>query len=131
MLRKLLLSIVACISMIGVAFADVDVNKADQAALDGIKGVGPSTSKRILEERKQRGHFKDWTDLQTRVKGIGDKSATKLSEAGLTVGGASKPAAATAKAEPPKKAKDQKMRDQKSDASSGAVPTFAAVPAKK
>ena len=81
--------------------ADVDVNKADQAALDGVKGLGPVKSKAILAERKKHGEFKDWADFETRVKGIGDKSAAKLSEAGLTVNGkpraaapAMKPAAA-------------------------------------
>lgn len=69
------------------AFADVDVNKADQAALDGIKGLGPVKSKAILSERKKHGEFKDWADFESRVKGIGDKSAAKLSEAGLTVNG--------------------------------------------
>jgi len=74
------------------------VNKADQAALDGIKGIGPSTSKAILEERKKGGDFKDWDDLQKRVKGVGEKSSEKLSQAGLTVNGvpksgATKPAA--------------------------------------
>ena len=72
--------------MLGSAFAEVDVNKGDQAALDGIKGIGPAMSKRILDERK-KGDFKDWGDLESRVKGIREKSATKLSEAGLTVNG--------------------------------------------
>ncbi len=78
------------------AFADVDVNKADQAALDGIKGLGPVKSKAILSERKKHGEFKDWADFESRVKGIGDKSAAKLSEAGLTING--KPRAASASA---------------------------------
>ena len=70
----------------GIAFAQVDVNKADAAALDGIKGVGPSMSKMILDERA-KGEFKDWADFQQRVKGVGGKKAMKLSEAGLTVNG--------------------------------------------
>lgn len=86
------------------AFADVDVNKADQAALDGIKGLGPVKSKAILSERKKHGEFKDWADFESRVKGIGDKSAVKLSEAGLTVNGkpraAATPAASTAASAP-------------------------------
>jgi competence protein ComEA len=40
----------------------------------------------ILEERK-KGQFKDWPDFESRIKGIGGKSADKLSEAGLTVNG--------------------------------------------
>lgn len=87
MFKKLLLVVVALMMTMGLAFAQVEVNKADQAALDGVKGIGPKTSKTILDERKKGGDFKDWADFQKRVKGVGEKSATKLSEAGLTVNG--------------------------------------------
>lgn len=90
MLKKLLLGFVALIVTMGFAYASVEVNQADQAALDGIKGIGPTTSKAILDERKKGGNFKDWNDLQKRVKGIGDKSSDKFSQAGLTVNGAAK-----------------------------------------
>jgi len=73
----------------GIAFAQVDVNKADAAALDSVKGIGPAKSKAILEERS-KGEFKDWPDLEKRVKGIGEKNAIKLSEAGLQVNGRSR-----------------------------------------
>lgn len=92
MLKKWLLAIVSVLVM-GTAFAAVEVNKADQAALDSVRGIGPTMSKAILEERK-KGSFKDWNDLQARVKGIGDKSSEKFSQAGLTVNGMPKPAKA-------------------------------------
>lgn len=94
MLKKFLLFIAASLMTAGFAFAQVDVNKADQAALDGIRGIGPAMSKRILDERQKGGSFKDWDDLQNRVKGIKDKSAAKLSANGLTVNGKSKQGAA-------------------------------------
>jgi competence protein ComEA len=86
-----------------IAMANVDVNKADQAALESVKGIGPALSTKILEERKT-GAFKDWPDLMDRIVGVGPKSATRLSDAGLTVNGtafgnkpvAAKPAAAAA-----------------------------------
>lgn len=90
MLKKMLFALVAAFFTMSFAWAQVDVNKADQAALDGIKGIGPATSKAILEERKKGGNFKDWNDFQNRVKGVGEKSAEKLSQAGLTVNGAAK-----------------------------------------
>ena len=93
MFKKILFAVVGTLAAMNLAFASVDVNKADQAALDSIKGIGPTMSRAILEERK-KGQFKDWNDLQTRVKGIGDKSSDKFSEAGLTVNGASKSTAA-------------------------------------
>lgn len=90
MLKKTIFVLATMIASISFAFAAVDVNKADQAALDGIKGIGPAMSKTILAERKKHGDFKDWADLQARVKGIGDKNSEKFSEAGLTVNGAVK-----------------------------------------
>ncbi len=106
MFKKILLAIVTLIATMGFAFAQVDVNKADQAALDGVKGIGPVTSKAILDERAKGGAFKDWADFESRVKGIGPKSSVKLSEAGLQVNGQAKsgaPAAPVAKAAPAKK----------------------------
>lgn len=87
MLKKLLLVIVSLWIMAAPVRADIDVNKADQAALDGVRGIGPAMSKRILNERDRGGSFKDWSDLQQRVKGIKEKSAAKLSGNGLTVNG--------------------------------------------
>ena len=95
------------------AFAAVDVNKASQAELESIKGIGPTNSAQILGER-QKAPFKDWSDLTTRVKGVGDASAAKFSQNGLTVngtaftgptaGGAAKAPAATPAAGTKKKA---------------------------
>lgn len=90
MIKKLLMAVVTLALSMGFAFAQVDVNKADAAALDGIKGIGPARSKQIIDERSKAGPFKDWGDFETRVKGIGAKSALRLSEAGLQVNGQSK-----------------------------------------
>jgi len=91
MLKTLLLGLAILAATMGLALAQVEVNQADQAALDGIKGIGPTISKQILDERKKNGEFKDWADLQKRVRGIGDANSTRLSEAGLTVNGQPKP----------------------------------------
>lgn len=99
MFKKLLLGIATLAATMGFAFAQVDVNKADAAALDSVKGIGPAKSTAILEERK-KGAFKDWADFEQRVKGVGGKNAAKLSAAGLQVNGkakeGAKPAAAAA-----------------------------------
>ena len=55
------------------AFAAVDVNKASQAELESIKGIGPTISTQIRGER-QKGPFKDWSDLTTPVKGVGRRA---------------------------------------------------------
>lgn len=86
MFKQILISMaLLCAS---TAFATVDVNQASVAELDGIKGIGPAMSSRILDERR-KGPFKDWKDLMARVKGVGQASAARLSSDGLTVGGAS------------------------------------------
>ena len=97
MIKKLFLAIVALAASMNIAFAQVDVNKADAAALDSVKGVGPAMSKTIIDERA-KGEFKDWADFQKRVKGVGEKRAAKLSEAGLQVNGKSKEGAPMAAA---------------------------------
>lgn len=107
MIQKLLLAVAAVIASMGIALAQVDVNKADAAALDAVNGVGPTLSKAILDERA-KGEFKDWADFQKRVKGVGDKRAAKLSAAGLVVAGKPvdgvRPAVAKPKAADPKAA---------------------------
>ena len=98
MIKRLLATLLAFLSF--AVFAAVDVNKGTAAELDGVKGIGPAISTKIVDERK-KGNFKDWADFVARVNGIGDKSAAKLSEAGLTVNGSAfsgAPAAMPAKA---------------------------------
>ena len=86
MQHKILLAALALCT--GVAWAGVDINQADVAALDGIRGIGPSMSRKILLEREQ-GKFKSWTDLMARVTGVKDKTAAKFSAQGLTIDGKS------------------------------------------
>jgi competence protein ComEA len=87
MLKKFFLLVAGVFFMTASAWAAVEINTADQAALDGVAGIGPATSKAILEERKKNGNFKDWVDLEQRVRGIGEKNSVKLSAAGLIVNG--------------------------------------------
>lgn len=75
------------LATMGTAWAQVDINRADQAALESVKGVGPAMSKAMLTERTKGGNFKDWNDLEKRVKGVGPASAKRLSQGGLTVNG--------------------------------------------
>lgn len=72
--------------MSAAALAAIDVNKANQAELESIKGIGPSMSGKIIEARKA-GSFKDWSDMQSRVKGVRNASSAKFSGEGLTVNG--------------------------------------------
>ena len=80
---KILLILIAMFYA-AVCLAGTDVNKANAADLDSIKGIGPALSGKILDERK-KGSFTDWNDLLARVKGMGQKNAAKFSAQGLTV----------------------------------------------
>ena len=84
MFKKIIAALAALLA--ATAFAAVDANKATQAELESIKGIGPSISAKIVDERK-KGNYKDWNDLVTRVNGIGDTNAATLSTGGLTVDG--------------------------------------------
>jgi competence protein ComEA len=122
MMKKLLLAIATMVATMGFAFAQVDVNKADVAALDSVKGVGPKMSKTILDERA-KGEFKDWADFEKRVKGVGEKSSAKLSAAGLQVNGKSRDGA-------PITAKPADAKAAKPAAAAKAAPAAPAITAK-
>jgi competence protein ComEA len=68
------------------AQAAPEVNRASEAELDAIRGLGPGSTANILQARAQRP-FSDWTDLMSRVKGIKHHKAEQLSRQGLTVNG--------------------------------------------
>ena len=105
---KKILAFFAAMSLMA-AFAAVDVNKATEAELDAVKGIGPVTSKLITTERK-KAEFKNWEDFIARVKGVGAKSAADFSAQGLTIGGAAYTGAGAADAKAKAKA------DTKADA---------------
>ena len=72
-------------ALAGLAGA-VEVNQANEAELDGVRGFGPPTTARILHERA-KAPFANWADLMRRVKGIKDARARQLSSEGMTVNG--------------------------------------------
>ena len=125
-MKKILLAIFAFIMTCGLAFAAVDINSADEAALDAIKGVGPAKAKAIVEERKKNGPFKSLDDVAARVKGIGEKTVAGWKKDGSVSisGGTSAPAKADAKKDAPKadakkdapKADEKKADAKKADA---------------
>jgi competence protein ComEA len=87
---RLLLGALLVAAALGAAAA-VDVNRATQAELEQLKGVGPGLAVSILDERTRRGPFRDWADFVARVKGVGERQAGRLTAAGLTVGGRTYP----------------------------------------
>ena len=118
MLKKILA--ILALLYAAASFAAVDVNKATAAELDAVKGIGPATSKTIVEERKKHGDFKNWEDFITRTKGVGETKASALSKEGLTVNGAEYKKATSkeekaAKKEEKKEAKADKKEAKKED----------------
>lgn len=57
----------------------VNLNTADSAKLQTLKGIGPSMAERILQYRAENGKFKNIEELKN-VKGIGAKTFEKLRE---------------------------------------------------
>jgi competence protein ComEA len=84
-MKKPLLALLLCFACSAWA---VDANTANRAQLEQLRHIGPPLADAILVARDKDGAFKDWADLMARVRGIRDAKAGKLSEAGLTVGGA-------------------------------------------
>jgi competence protein ComEA len=128
MIKKIMLAVATLVASMGFAFAQVDVNKADASALDGVKGIGPAMSKTIIDARTKGGDFKDWADFEKRVKGVGDKRATQLSKAGLQVNGQSKagaPMDASATASKPAEKADKTAKPAKGSKAPAAAPAGA------
>jgi competence protein ComEA len=58
MWKKWIVAVIGFVALMSTAFADVDANKADQVALDGLRGLGPAKSKAIIEERTKMARSK-------------------------------------------------------------------------
>ena len=86
MIKKLVAIVLALFAAAAFA-ASVDVNKASQADLDAVKGIGETKAKAIVDYRTKNGPYKSVDDLRG-VKGFGEKTLAKL-KSELTVDGAS------------------------------------------
>jgi competence protein ComEA len=72
MIRKIFLSFILTLFMVVSALAAINLNNADQATLESIKGIGPAKAAAIVEYRDAHGKFKSVDDL-LQIKGIGPK----------------------------------------------------------
>jgi competence protein ComEA len=119
MFRTLIALLIAAFAF--AAQAAVDANKANQAELETVKGIGPGLSGKILDARKS-GAFKDWNDLVERVGGVGPGNAAKFSQAGLTVNNT---AYSNSVAAAPDKSSDKAVAVRKAAKPADAAPTAA------
>ena len=55
----------------------VNINTANSAELQTLKGIGPKMAERIIEYRQTKGTFKSIEEIQN-VRGIGEKTFEKL-----------------------------------------------------
>ena len=57
----------------------VDLNRADQEALEALPGVGPRTAELIIAYREEHGGFKKIEELMN-IRGIGERTFLRLRE---------------------------------------------------
>ncbi len=57
----------------------ININKADEAALSTLSGIGPSKAQSIIAYRQENGRFQSIEDLK-KITGIGDKTFEKLKD---------------------------------------------------
>jgi competence protein ComEA len=84
----------------GSAFASspVDINTADAATLEQIKGIGPAKARAIIDYRTQHGPFASTADL-VKVPGIGSKTLEQIGNQ-VTAGTPARRTAAARQAKP-------------------------------
>lgn len=73
-------------SLLAMSAPALEVNQANVAELDSLKGMGPALSAKVLKAREQ-APFQSWQDLMARSVGLGKAKAQQFSEQGLTVNG--------------------------------------------
>lgn len=77
---RLAAPLVVCIALLSwspATCAVVDLNRASQAELESLPGIGPKKAEAIMVWRRQHGGFRRIEDLQ-RVPGFGPKTVNNL-----------------------------------------------------
>ena len=75
-----------CAMWLCVSSHALEINQANAAELDSLRGMGPALSTKVLQAREQRP-FESWRDVMKRVSGFGPAKAQQFSDQGLTVNG--------------------------------------------
>ncbi|TNF25665.1 MAG: helix-hairpin-helix domain-containing protein [Deltaproteobacteria bacterium] len=70
-----------------------NVNTATAAELQTVKGVGEKTAAKIIAEREKSGPFASLEDMQSRVRGVGEKTVENFKAAGWVATSPGAPAA--------------------------------------
>ncbi|XOF33902.1 MAG: ComEA family DNA-binding protein [Candidatus Electrothrix sp. YB6] len=94
-MKTFYLSLFFVLFFAAAAFAAVNINTASESELKSLPGIGTVKAQAIIKYRKEKGQFRDISDLQN-VYGIGQKIIERLKDE-ITVGGVvGKPAAGAA-----------------------------------
>ena len=78
------MTIAALLSLLSFSALALEIDTANEAKVDSVRGQGPAATARILDAPAQ-GLFKDRADLMQKFKAIKPRTAAKLSDAGFTV----------------------------------------------
>jgi competence protein ComEA len=122
-MKKFLLLLISMVVWCGSTFA-VDLNKATQAELEALKGIGAVKAKAIIDYRTTNGPFKSADDLD-KVKGVGKGIIAKIG-ADVTIDG--KPLGMPTAADKPADKKSTKAKKVE-EAAPTAAPAAAAAAA--
>jgi competence protein ComEA len=79
MLKNIFVSIFLVLFLFISAFAAINLNTADKAALESISGIGPAKAEAIIKYRDEHGSFKSVDEL-LNIKGIGPKILENIKE---------------------------------------------------
>ena len=115
-MKRLLLAVLMCFALSGVALAVVNINTATKEELTSLKGVGEKRAQEILNYRTKNGPFKTVDDLD-KVPGIGPgimkQIRSEITTSGKTTTG--KPADTKAKTTEAKKTEPAKSSTAKAE----------------
>ncbi|MGB1580358.1 MAG: ComEA family DNA-binding protein [Nevskiales bacterium] len=70
------LFVVLSLAFASLAFAEININKADIEKLQELDGIGEAKAQAIVKHRETHGPFKSAQEL-AEVSGIGDKTVEK------------------------------------------------------
>ena len=75
-IRKLLFTVLLCLTCQAYAVDPIDINTADKETLMNVKGIGEKRAEAIIVYREQNGPFNSVDDLAS-VQGIGQSIIDK------------------------------------------------------
>ncbi len=99
-MKRTILTVLLVLAAATSAAGEIDLNTANLAELQRIRGVGPATAERILEAREEGGPFASLDDVARRVKGVGPATVARWREEGGVTAGSAVAAPAPAKVTP-------------------------------